>query len=68
MYCTINAAGNTLTKQFYRDEKNTLSKLVISSSAFCLSFSKGIIKIQVYSSVLEINQIDVIFVISNNYN
>ena len=21
MYCTINAAGNTLTKQFYRDEK-----------------------------------------------
>ena len=55
---------STLTKQFHRDGKI----LMLSSSFFCLSFTilntfdnkKGIIKILVYSSVVDINQINVI--------
>ena len=55
---------NTLTKRFHRDEK--ISLLMLSSSVVCLSFTssknkKGIIKILVYISVIDINQIDVLF-------
>ena len=54
---------NTLTKRFHRDEK--ISLLMLSSSVVCLSFTssknkKGIIKILVYISVIDINQIDVL--------
>ena len=64
MHCTINATiFNTLTKRFHRDEK--ISLLMLSSSVVCLSFTssknkKGIIKILVYISVIDINQIDVL--------
>ena len=62
VYCTINAAIHTLMKRFLCDEK-------IRKSMVCLSFTtlkvfenkKGIIKSQVYSSVIDINQMDVIF-------
>ena len=55
---------NTLTKRFHCDEK--ISLLMLSSSVVCLSFTssknnKGIIKILVYISVIDINQIDVLF-------
>ena len=55
---------NTLTKRFHRDEK--ISLFMLSSSVVCLSFTssknkKGIIKILVYISVIDINQIDVLF-------
>ena len=54
---------NTLTKRFHRDEK--ISLLMLSSSVVCLSFTssknkKGINKILVYISVIDINQIDVL--------
>ena len=54
---------NTLTKRFHCDEK--ISLLMLSSSVVCLSFTcsknkKGI-KILVYISVIDINQIDVLF-------
>ena len=56
-----------LMKQFGREQKI----LMLSSSVVCLSFTildvlkkrKGIIKILVYSSVIDINQMDVIFAI-----
>ena len=56
----INAT--TLTKRFHHDEKIIM---FISLSVFCLSFTilntfenkKGVIKILVYSSVIDINQI-----------
>ena len=65
VYCTINATIHTLMKRFLCDEKI----LILSSSMVCLSFTtlkvfenkKGIIKSQVYSSVIDINQMDVIF-------
>ena len=49
VYCTVNAAINTLTKRLRRDEKI----LILSSSVVCLSFTilnifknkKGILKI-----------------------
>ena len=55
---------NTLTKRFHCDEK--ISLLMLSSSVVCLSFTslknkKGIIKILVYISVIDTNQIDVLF-------
>ena len=55
---------NTLMKRFHCDEKRILFRL--SSSVVCLSFrssknKKGIIKILVYISVIDINQIDVLF-------
>ena len=55
---------NTLAKRFHCDEKIRL--LMLCSSAVCLSFTssknkKGIIKILVYISVIDINQIDVLF-------
>ena len=55
---------NTLTKRFHCDEK--ISLLMLSSSVVCLSFTssknkKGIIKILVYISVIDINQTDVLF-------
>ena len=60
----INATINTLTERFLRDEKI----LMLSSSVVYLSFAilntfdnkKGVIKIVVYSSVIDINQMDVI--------
>ena len=65
MYCAINATINTLTKRFHRDEKI----LRLNSSFVCLFFTilkvfenkKDVIKILVYSSVIDINQMDVIF-------
>ena len=56
-----------LMKRFGREQKI----LMLSSSIVCLSFTildilkkrKGIIKILVYSSVIDINQMDVIFAI-----
>ena len=65
VYCTINATINTLTKRFHRDEKI----LRLNSSFVCLFFTilkvfenkKDVIKILVYSSVIDINQMDVIF-------
>ena len=65
MFCVINATVNTLTERFLRDEKI----LMLSSSVVYLSFAilstfenrKGVIKILVYSSVIDINQMDVIF-------
>ena len=56
-----------LMKRFGREQKILMS----SSSIVCLSFTildvlkkrKGIIKILVYSSVIDINQMDVIFAI-----
>ena len=64
MFCVINATVNTLTERFLRDEKI----LTLSSSDVYLSFAilntfekmKGVIKILVYSSVIEIDQMDVI--------
>ena len=64
MFCVINATVNTLTVRFLRDEKI----LMLSSSVVYLSFAilntfekkKGFIKILVYSSVIEIDQMDVI--------
>ena len=55
---------NTLTKRFHRAEK--ISLLMLSSSAVCISFTSsknknGIIKILVYISVIDINQIDALF-------
>ena len=55
---------NTLTKRFHRDEK--ISLLMLSSSVVCLSFTssknkKGTIKILVYISVIDTNQIHVLF-------
>jgi len=60
----INATINTLTERFLRDEKIRM----LSSSVVYLSFAifntfdnkKGVIKIVVYSSVIDINQMDVI--------
>ena len=59
VYCTIMNATSALTKQLHHDEKI----LTLNSSIVCLSFKnrKGIIKIQVCSSVTDINQIKVIF-------
>ena len=56
---------NTLTKRIHRESKI----LMLSSSIVCFSLTilivfenkKGIIKILVYSSVIDINQIEVIF-------
>ena len=64
MFCVINATVNTLTERFLRDEKI----LMLSSSVVYLSFAilstfenrKGVIKIVVYSSVIDINHLDVI--------
>ena len=58
VYCTINAAINTLTKRLHRDEKI----LILSSSVVCLSFTilnifknkKGILKILFCSSVFDL--------------
>ena len=58
---------NTLTKQFHREEKI----LMLSSSLVCFSFTisnvfenkNGSIKILVYGSVIDINQMEVIFAI-----
>ena len=55
---------NTLTKRFHCDEKIRL--LMLSSSVVCLSFTssknkKGIVKILVYISVIDINEINVLF-------
>ena len=55
---------NTLTKRFHRDEK--ISLLMLSSSVVCLSFTssknkEGIVKILVYISVIDINEINVLF-------
>ena len=69
MFCVINATVNTLTERFLRDEKI----LTLSSSDVCLSFAilntfkkmKGVIKILVYSSVIDINQMDVILCTMN---
>ena len=69
MFCVINATVNTLTERFLRDEKI----LTLSSSDVYLSFAilntfkkmKGIIKILVYSSVIDINQMDVILCTMN---
>ena len=69
MFCVINATVNTLTERFLRDEKI----LTLSSSDVYLSFSilntfekmKGVIKILVYSSVIDINQMDVILCTMN---
>lgn len=57
----INATINTLTERFLRDEKIRM----LSSSVVYLSFAilntfdnkKGVIKIVVYSSVIDINQL-----------
>ena len=65
----INATVNTLTERFLRDEKI----LTLSSSDVYLSFAilntfkkmKGVIKILVYSSVIDINQMDVILCTMN---
>ena len=65
VYYTINATINTLTKRIHRDEKI----LRLNSSFVCLFFTilkvfetkKGVIKILVYSSVIDINEMDVIF-------
>ena len=65
MFCVINATVNTLTERFLRDAKI----LMLSSSVVYLSFAilstfenrKGVIKILVYSSVIDINQMNVIF-------
>ena len=64
LFCVINATINTLTERFLRDEKIRM----LSSSVVYLSFAilntfdnkKGVIKIVVYSSVIDINQMDVI--------
>ena len=69
MFCVINATVNTLTERFLRDEKI----LTLSSSDVYLSFAildtfekmKGVIKILVYSSVIDINQMDVILCTMN---
>ena len=69
MFCVINATVNTLTERFLRDEKI----LTLSSSDVYLSFAilntfkkmKGVIKILVYSSVININQMDVILCTMN---
>ena len=69
MFCVINATVNTLTERFLRDEKI----LTLSSSDVDLSFAilntfekmKGVIKILVYSSVIDINQMDVILCTMN---
>ena len=69
MFCVINATVNTLTERFLRDEKI----LTLSSSDVYLSFAildtfekmKGFIKILVYSSVIDINQMDVILCTMN---
>ena len=69
MFCVINATVNTLTERFLRDEKI----LTLSSSDVYLSFAilntfekmKGVIKILVYSSVIEIDQMDVILCTMN---
>ena len=62
VFCVINATINRLGEQFHCDQKI----LMFSSSVVCLSFTienifknkKGTIKIVVYKSVIEINQID----------
>ena len=69
MFCVINATVNTLTERFLRDEKI----LTLSSSDVYLSFAilntfekmKGVIKILVYSSVIDINQMGVILCTMN---
>ena len=69
MFCVINATVNTLTERFLRGEKI----LTLSSSDVYLSFAilntfkkiKGVIKILVYSSVIDINQMDVILCTMN---
>ena len=69
MFCVINATVNTLTERFLRDEKI----LTLSSSDVYLSFAilntfekmKGVIKILVYTSVIDINQMDVILCTMN---
>ena len=69
MFCVINATVNTLTERFLRDEKI----LTLSSSDVYLSFAilntfkkmKGVIKILVYSFVIDINQMDVILCTMN---
>ena len=69
MFCVINATVNTLTERFLRDEKI----LTLSSSDVYLSFAilntfekmKGVIKILVYSSIIDINQMDVILCTMN---
>ena len=55
---------NTLTKRFHCDEKIRL--LMLRSSVVWLSFTssknkKGIVKILVYISVIDINEINVLF-------
>ena len=65
LFCKINAIINTLMERFHRDEKI----LMLSSSVVCLSFTmlniferrKVLRKILVYSSVIDINQMDVNF-------
>ena len=66
LFCTINATIiNMLMKRFHHDEKI----LMLSSSVICLSFTvlnifkrrKVSRKTLVYSPVIDINQMDVIF-------
>ena len=60
MYCTINAASNTLTKQFCYDEKmfNSSSVTFLSFTILNVFQNKKYIKILVYSFVIDINQMD----------
>ena len=69
MFCEINATINKLTERFHLDEKI----LMLSSSVVCLSLTilntfenKGSIKIVFffYSTVIDINQVDVNFAIN----
>ena len=62
MFCVINAKVNTLTERFLRDEKI----LLLRSSVVYLSLNtvenkKSATKILVYSCVIDISQMDVIF-------
>ena len=62
MFCVISATVNTFTERFLRDEKI----LLLSSSVVYLSLNtvenkKSATKILVYSCVIDISQMDVIF-------